>query len=72
MATAIAEPSPAVTSTEGERLYSRKAVAARYGVDPQTVRNWQLAGKLPGFKLGKNWRFREADVLRLMQPARPA
>ena len=37
-------------------------VAAVLRAAPRTIQLWAESGKLKGFKLGRGWRFRRADV----------
>ena len=37
-------------------------VAKRFGVNPTTVYRLAQRGQLPGFKVGNQWRFREARL----------
>ena len=51
------------------------AVARRLGVDPATVYRMAADGRLPGVRVGRQWRFAEADVehaLRHGVPPAPA
>lgn len=50
-------------TSSGDRLLCASAVARRIGKTPRMVRYLAKSGVLPGFKRGKLWFFREADVL---------
>jgi excisionase family DNA binding protein len=43
-------------------LLTAREVADRLGLTPATVLRWARAGELPGFRLGRALRFREADL----------
>ncbi len=43
-------------------LLSSAEVAGWLGVSPRTVCFWAELGEMPGFKLGRQWRFSEAEV----------
>lgn len=43
-----------------DEVLTVEGVAARYGVNPQTVRRWLASGKVRGFRVGPTgvWRVR--------------
>jgi len=43
-------------------LMDAKQVAEYLGLDLLTIYAWARKGKLPGIKLGRNWRFRQSDL----------
>ena len=45
-----------------ERLLDAKSVAAILGVHQNTVLKLARSGNLPGFRLGRYWRFRLGDI----------
>ena len=45
-----------------DTLLTIQDVAERLKLTPQTIYNWAKAGKLPGGKIGKVWRFRESAL----------
>jgi excisionase family DNA binding protein len=45
-----------------------KEVAVRLKIQPKTVREWLRLGKLPGVKVGKDWRVRVEDLEAVLQP----
>ncbi len=59
--------SPRCFSASGERLLRTSAVAHRICRTPRMVRYLAEAGLLLGFKRGKLWFFREAEVLAFVQ-----
>lgn len=40
-------------------------------VHRQTIARWAMDGTLPGVKVGRDWRFRRADIERLLTPVIP-
>lgn len=50
-------PSPDIT------VLTIQEVAEWLHVRPSTVRGWAASGRLPAFKLGKDWRFFRQDVI---------
>jgi excisionase family DNA binding protein len=57
------EKSDIHTSNRGQApLLTSKEVANWLGVSPRTVCLWAELGEMPGFKLGHQWRFAEAEV----------
>ncbi|TGX44716.1 DNA-binding protein [Sphingomonas naasensis] len=47
----------------GERLLSVEDAAAFLKVHANTVRAWVRSGRIPGAKIGRGWRFIEADLV---------
>jgi excisionase family DNA binding protein len=45
-----------------ERLLTPTETAERLGISPLTVAHMLRAGRLPGVKVGRLWRIREADL----------
>jgi excisionase family DNA binding protein len=45
-----------------DRLLTARQVADRLGITAETVLRWTRRGDLPGFKLGRAIRYREADL----------
>jgi len=41
-------------------------MAKFFGVSDKTVWEWCKSGKLPGFKIGKEWRIRQSDLQKLI------
>ena len=46
----------------GASVLTVSEVAAFFRCDPETVKRQARSGKLPGFKFGKFWYFRERDI----------
>ena len=49
------------------RLLSVERLAELWCVSEATVRRWAREGELPAVRIGKCWRFRESDLLRLIE-----
>ena len=47
---------------EKEKIYNSKELAAFFRVSEKTVWEWCKKGKLPAFKIGKEWKVRAADL----------
>ncbi len=47
---------------EEEKYLNIEEVASRFGVTPSTVYRLVQQGKLPGFKIGGQWRFSEHSL----------
>lgn len=52
------------------KIYTTDEVADLLRIDPATVRRWVAAGRLGGFKAGRNWRVTEEDLQRFIQANR--
>ena len=46
-----------------EKLYSCQDIAVRYGVKVITVYDWIKKKRIPALKIGKEYRFKESDIL---------
>ena len=55
-----------------EKLLSVNDVAELLGLHPQTVRDFAGDGKLPGFKVGRAWRFKPSDIEAYLERQRSA
>ena len=56
-----------------ERLLTPREVAALFRVDPKTVTRWADEGRLSSVRtLGGHRRYRESQVLRLLEASRTA
>jgi excisionase family DNA binding protein len=49
--------------SDSRELINPVEAAKLLGVDEMTVKRWAIAGKLPHWKIGKRYRFSEADIL---------
>ncbi len=48
----------------------RRELASRWKVSIETIKRRQIAGTLPGFKLGRGLRFKLQDIERIEEEAR--
>jgi excisionase family DNA binding protein len=53
-----------------EELFTVEQAAAILQLTPKTIKDWLRAGKLAGYKMGRLWRVREADLEALIQASR--
>ena len=51
-------------------LLTIEQAAAYLQMNPQVVRRWLREKKLPGFKMGQEWRIDEADLAALIEDAK--
>ncbi len=56
-----------VTSMTGERYMTVDETAAYLKVCPDTVSRLARAGQIPSVRVGRQWRFRERDLLAGLQ-----
>ncbi len=52
-----------------DRLLSVHDVAFLFGASERTIRYWAEVGELPGFKVGKHWRFWQRKILAHLEEA---
>jgi excisionase family DNA binding protein len=55
-----------------DNILTAREVAAYLRLTITTVYNLAASGELPGFKIGKSWRFAEGEVLGRIAAAKPA
>ncbi|MGD0328095.1 MAG: helix-turn-helix domain-containing protein [Minisyncoccia bacterium] len=49
-----------------ETIYDAAKLAKFFGVTTQTAREWCKKGKLPAFKIGKEWKIRVIDLQKMI------
>ncbi|OGE76799.1 MAG: hypothetical protein A3C85_03330 [Candidatus Doudnabacteria bacterium RIFCSPHIGHO2_02_FULL_48_21] len=49
-----------------EKIYSTRELAKFFAVSEKTIWEWCKKGRLPGFKIGKEWKVRVSDLNRLI------
>ena len=54
-----------------DNILTAREVAAYLRLTVTTVCNLAASGELPGFKIGKSWRFAESEVLKRIAAAKP-
>lgn len=47
---------------ENDKIYGAEELAKFFGVTVKTIWEWCKKGKLPAFKIGKEWKVRVADL----------
>ena len=51
---------------EKPTIYDVDKLAGFFGVTKQTIRGWCKKGKLPAFKIGKEWKIRVVDLQKMI------
>ena len=51
----------------GEEILTIREVADLLKLHPKTVNKLANSGKLPGYRIGRQWRFRKSEVLKLLE-----
>ncbi|HVH90675.1 MAG TPA: helix-turn-helix domain-containing protein [Candidatus Acidoferrum sp.] len=54
-------------SLMGEEILTNREVADLLKLHPKTVNKLAIAGKLPAYRIGRQWRFRKSEVLKLVE-----
>ena len=54
-------------SLMGEEILTNREVADLLKLHPKTVNKLAIAGKLPAYRIGRQWRFRRSEVLKLLE-----
>jgi excisionase family DNA binding protein len=49
-----------------ETIYGAEKLAKFFGITKQTAREWCKKGKLPAFKIGKEWKIRVTDLQKMI------
>lgn len=55
---------------EEHELLTLKETARLLRINPRTAWRWCKSGRLPGVKIGHEWRVRRSDLLALLTPRR--
>ena len=50
-----------------EEILTIREVADLLKLHPKTVNKFAIAGKLPAYRIGRQWRFRKSEVLRALE-----
>lgn len=53
-------------STVKDKIYGTEELARFFSVSEKTIWDWCKKGKLPGFKIGKEWKVRVTDLNRVI------
>jgi len=51
----------------GEEILTNREVADLLKLHPKTVNKLAISGKLPAYRIGRQWRFRKSEVLKLLE-----
>ena len=54
-------------SLMGEEILTNREVADLLKLHPKTVNKLAISGKLPAYRIGRQWRFRKSEVLKLLE-----
>jgi excisionase family DNA binding protein len=54
-------------SLMSEEILTNREVADLLKLHPKTVNKLAIAGKLPAYRIGRQWRFRKSEVLKLVE-----
>lgn len=49
-----------------EIIYDARKLSRFFGVTKETIWDWCKRGKLPAFKIGKEWKVRVADLQKMI------
>ncbi len=58
----VSPPAALERSPTTEPLWTVDEVASYFRLEPQTVRAMARRGELPAIKIGRQWRFKAADI----------
>mgnify|MGYP001615095007 CR=1 FL=1 len=51
---------------DGVKIYDAHKLAKFFGVSEKTIWQWCKTGKLPAFKIGKEWKVRVEDLKKMI------
>jgi excisionase family DNA binding protein len=51
----------------GEEILTTQEVADLLKLHPKTVNKLAKSGKVPAYRIGRQWRFRKSEVIKLLQ-----
>jgi excisionase family DNA binding protein len=54
-------------SLMGEEILTIREVADLLKLHPKTVNKLANSGRLPAYRIGRQWRFRKSEVLKLLE-----
>jgi excisionase family DNA binding protein len=54
-------------SLMGEEILTVREVAELLKLHPKTVNKFAISGRLPAYRIGRQWRFRKSEVLKLLE-----
>ena len=53
-------------ANNGDKILNVEHIAKFFGVSRKTVWEWCKHGKLPAFKIGKEWKIRQSDLQKII------
>jgi excisionase family DNA binding protein len=57
------------STPEGQLVYTTDEVAVLLKVKREMVQDWLKNGRLPGFRVGRHWRIRQASLMAFIEEA---
>ncbi|HSF59969.1 MAG TPA: helix-turn-helix domain-containing protein [Candidatus Binatia bacterium] len=54
-------------SLVGEEILTTQEVADLLKLHPKTVNKLARCGRLPAYRIGRQWRFRKSEILKLLE-----
>jgi excisionase family DNA binding protein len=51
----------------GEEILTIREVANLLKLHPKTVNKFAISGKLPAYRIGRQWRFRKSEILKILE-----
>jgi excisionase family DNA binding protein len=51
----------------GEEILTTREVAELLKLHPKTVNKLAKSGRVPAYRIGRQWRFRKAEILKLLE-----
>jgi excisionase family DNA binding protein len=54
-------------SLVGEEILTTQEVADLLKLHPKTVNKLAKSGRVPAYRIGRQWRFRKSEVIKLLQ-----
>jgi excisionase family DNA binding protein len=58
-------------SPVGEEILTTREVADLLKLHPKTVNKLARSGRVPAYRIGRQWRFRKSEVLKLLEKEMP-
>jgi excisionase family DNA binding protein len=58
-------------SPVGEEILTTREVADLLKLHPKTVNKLAKSGRVPAYRIGRQWRFRKSEILKLLEKTTP-
>jgi excisionase family DNA binding protein len=58
-------------SLVGEEILTTQEVADLLKLHPKTVNKLAKSGRVPAYRIGRQWRFRKSEILKLLEKTTP-